>query len=337
VITLSDVARRAGVSLATASRALNGSPGRSVRPELRERVAAAADELGYLPHAAAQTMARGHSSSVGLLVNDISDPYFASVAAGVTSAASRYGCIVTLSSTGLMASAKAPVVDLMAGQRVRALILAGGVWAGDPALPDLAESLRRLAATGARISTVGAEVPGVSNLLLPNHSGAAALATALFDLGHRTFSVISGPDEQPTSVQRTESFISTIGELGGRVLTRVRGDYTRESGYAVMGDLLDAWPLPDVFFAVNDLMALGAMRRLREAGLRVPRDVGLAGFGDIDSVRDAVPPLTSVAMDAVQAGELATELVLGDDDQPRTIELGFTLSLRESTERVRRG
>ena len=327
--TLSDVARAAGVSLATASRALNGAPGRSVRPELRERVEQAARELDYQPHTAAQTMARGHSNSVGLIVNDITDPFFAAVAAGVTQAASRYGRIVTLSTTGVGARAKTEVVNLMAGQRVRSLVLAGGVPPGDPELGELQAALGKLMAAGARVSSIGGEVLAVDAIHLPNEAGAEALAEALLGLGHRRFAALGGPVDHPTTSARADAFVARIRAGGGELTARIDGGMDRAAGRAAAEQLLDE--LPDVIFASTDLLALGALRRLREAGVRVPDDVGLAGFGDSEALTDVVPAITSVFVDAQRAGELAAEQVLGPVDGVG--ELGYEVRLRASTQR----
>lgn len=331
--TLSDVARRAGVSLATASRALNGAPGRTVRPELRDRVHAAAIELNYVPHAAAQTMARGLSTSLCLLVNEIADPYFASIASGVTASASSQGHIVTLSSTGIDAHARAEVVDLMAAQRVRGLIVAGSVRPDDPGLPELRAALARLSATGARVTTIGAEELGYSSVLLPNRAGSEALADALLELGHRSFAIIAGPPDRPSASQRAISFADRVTSGGGVLTANLPGGFDRAEGYRAAGELLRHAELPDVIFAVNDLIALGALRRLREAGLRVPDDVGLASFGDSDALVDVVPGITSVSMDTERSGELAVELTLGPDEHVHNVALDHQLRMRESTNR----
>ena len=125
-VTLSDVAREAGVSLATASRAINGSANRTVRADLRDRVLAAATRLRYTPDANAQAMARGRTTSLGLVVHDIADPYFSSIAAGVARAADRAGLQVTLASTQHDPSRESGLVDLLKRQRARAIVIAGG-------------------------------------------------------------------------------------------------------------------------------------------------------------------------------------------------------------------
>lgn len=330
--TLSDVARLAGVSLATASRALSGARGRTVRPELRDRVLAAARELDYVPHAAAQTMARGLSTSLCLLVNDIADPYFASIASGVTAAASRHGSIVTLSSTGIDARARAEVVNLMAAQRVRGLIVAGSVRPTDPGLDELRAALRRLVATGARVATIGAEQLGYSSVLLPNQAGSVALAEALLELGYRSFAILAGPDDRPSARQRATAFADRVLASGGVVTAQVECSFERTGGYQAMTEVLDG-RAPQAVFAVNELLALGALRRIRELGLSVPDDIGLASFGDGTALADVVPEITAVYMDSTHAGELAVELTLGPDDQVRHVPLEFGVRLRKSTRR----
>lgn len=330
--TLSDVARRAGVSPATASRALSGAPGRTVRPELRDRVLAAARELNYVPNAAAQTMARGQSNSLGLLVNEISDPHFLSIASGVTRAAARHGCIVTLSSAGMGASGRAEVVDLMASQRVRALIIAGSVGSDDPAVDQLDAALARLGRTGARVATIGAEQLGTSSVLLPNRRGSTALAAELLDLGYRRFAVLAGPANRPSASQRATSFADRVLAGGGEVIASIHGGFDRTAGHRGMSELL-AGPRPELVFATNDLLALGALRRLREAGLVVPDDIALAGFGGGEFLNDVVPGITSVFMDTEQAGALAVDLVLGPDAGVRSVQLDYRLHLRDSTRR----
>lgn len=330
--TLSDVARRAGVSLATASRALNGAPGRQVRPELRDRVVRAARELAYQPHAAAQTMARGQANSLGLLVNDITDPFFAAVAAGVTAAAARQGCIVTLATTGVAAAAKAAVVNLLAGQRVRALVLAGGGPGHDPGLPELRAGLARLAESGVRVCAIGNQALRIDSIALPNRAGAAALADALLDLGHRRFAILAGPAEHPGMGCRADTFADRVRARGGEITARLATGMDRIAGRRATSRLLDR--LPDVIFAANDLLALGALRALRDAGIVVPDRVGLASFGDSDALLDAFPRITSVFMDARWAGELAADLVLTPGAEP--VELGFEIRLRDSTRRAGR-
>ena len=154
-VTLADVARAAGVSLATASRALNGAPGRTVGVELRERVLAAARELNYSPNATAQAMARGQTATVGLVVHDIADPFAASVASGVMAAAAERDLIVTIASTLSDPEEEIRHVEALRRQRARAVILAGSRFA-DPDLEQrLADELTGILETGGHVAAIG--------------------------------------------------------------------------------------------------------------------------------------------------------------------------------------
>ena len=173
--TLSEVARDAGVSLATASRAINGSANRTVRPDLRERVLASARRLGYSPDPSAQAMARGRTTSVGLVVHDIADPYFSSLAAGVADAADRDGLIVTLTSTRHSPERERAFVELMDRQRARSVVLGGGRLRED-ADGALRTALERYRASGGGVSLVGQPLGDLPAVEIANADGAADLA-----------------------------------------------------------------------------------------------------------------------------------------------------------------
>lgn len=153
-VTLGDVARAAGVSQATASRAINGSANRVVRPELRERVIAAAARLGYAPDANAQAVARGRTTSLGLVVHDIADPYYASLAAGVTVEAETEGLLVTLADTRFSSVREAEIVQMLDRQRVVAIVLAGTRLGDEEYDARLAAALRAYVGRGGRVATV---------------------------------------------------------------------------------------------------------------------------------------------------------------------------------------
>ena len=156
MVTLSDVARAAGVSLSTASRAINGSRDRTVKPHLRDRVLVAAAELNYSANATAQAMARGRTTTIGLMVHDITDPYFSGIAAGVTRAARDRGCVVTLATTDRQLSEQLTIIDVLRGQRVAALIMAGGLHDDPRDIGALAEALARFTeSTGSNVTVAG--------------------------------------------------------------------------------------------------------------------------------------------------------------------------------------
>lgn len=332
--TLSEVARRAGVSLATASRALNGASGRTVRPELAERVHRAAEELNYIPNGGAQAMARGVSNVICLVVNDITDPYFGAVAAGVGRYATEHHLMMTIISSGSGAAERAAALRALTAQRVRGVIIAGAPTSDDPHMAELQRTISTLLANGTTVVTIGSPELGVPSVLVPNDEGVADLARALLDEGHRSFAVLAGPKDHAAARIRTRAFTRTVEEGGGRVITTLEGGFDRVSAMESVHRLVGAGRLPDVIFATNDLQILGALRGLRSARLRVPDDVGLAAFGDSDALGDASPSISTVSVDAVRAGELAAQLVL-DPDAEIDPAVPYRINLRESTTRAR--
>ena len=301
--TLSEVAAHAGVSLATASRALNGSA-RKVNPELQERVLASAQALGYSPNVQAQAVARGTSNVVALVVGDIADPYFSSIASGVVRVADERGLVVTITATGPYAgeatvARERAALAALRGQRPRAVVLAGSRIAGaETAIPGAAD----------RAAVIGSGAPGLRAVGVDNRGGAAALARELLALGYEDIAVLAGPDELVTVRDRVDGFLSVLPDA-----TVVNAEFTRDGGHRAMTELLASGARPDCVFAVSDVMAIGAMAALREAGIAPGEGIGVAGFDDIPLVGDVTPALTSVALPLADIGARALELALADE------------------------
>ena len=333
-VTLSQVAREAGVSLATASRAINGSANRTVRADLRERVLETAQRLRYFPDANAQAMARGQTTSVGLIVHDIADPYFSSIAAGVSEAADRAGLAVTLASTQHDASREPRFVEVLTRQRARAIIVVGGRLDDDDANEGLRRALEDFRGSGGSVALVGQPLLGVNTVVIENRTGAAALARALHERGYRRFAVLGGPENHLTARDRRTGFGEALAELGAPLDPDavVPCAFTRDGGYDGMRRLLERRRDVDVVFAVNDVMAVGAIAAARDAGVRVPGDVAVAGFDDIVTLRDITPALTTVRVPLTDVGVIATELALTPEAaEPRLVHVDGTVVLREST------
>ncbi|MCL3859396.1 LacI family DNA-binding transcriptional regulator [Actinotalea sp. K2] len=333
-VTLSQVAREAGVSLATASRAINGSANRTVRPDLRDRVLEAAERLRYSPDANAQAMARGRTTSLGLIVHDIADPYFSSIAAGVGLAAERADLAVTLASTQHDPSREPRFVELLTRQRARAIIVAGGRRDDDEANGRMREALEDFRHSGGTVALIGQPLLDVDTVVISNRSSSADLARALHEHGYRRFGVLAGPTDHLTACDRLAGFTEALDELGtpppeGAV---VHSAFTRDGGYEAMSTLLRQGPPVELVFAVNDVMAVGAIAAARDRGTAVPQDVAVAGFDDIVTLRDITPALTTVRVPLIEVGIAATELALAaPGDEPRLVHVGGTVVLREST------
>lgn len=333
-VTLSDVAKEARVSLATASRAINGSANRTVRPELRERVLAAAARLHYSPDANAQAMARGRTTTTGLIVHDISDPYFSSIAAGVAAAAEKHGVVVTLATTQHQRGREEQFIEVLQSQRARAIVIAGGRYDDPGATESLTRALAGYLATGGSAALIGQPLPGVSTVEVRNTEGAIELATALHGLGYRRAGVLAGPETHMTARDRRTGFVETFLSLGSPVadVDVVTTAFTRDGGYEGMVELLRRDPDVELVFAVNDVMAVGAMAAVRDAGRTVGMDVAVAGFDDIVTLRDVSPGLTTVRLPLDELGAQALELALAEPNgEARVISVSGEVVLREST------
>lgn len=318
-VTLSGVARHAGVSLATASRVLNGSSRRPAE-DIAERVRAAALELGYVPNAQAQALARSSTGLVGLVVHDISDPYFSSIARGVQHAARNYRRQVLLASTDPSESAEHDAVSAFASHRTDAIILAGSRRAKPD--PDLEQELARYQQNGGRVVTIGGS-PG-SGLTVPvgNADGAAALVTRLVSLGIRRFAILAGPPELNTARDRVNGFTSALETAGLEPAAVVVSAFNREGGFDAAQRCWEELKGEHgvCLLAVNDVMAIGAIAGLRALGILVPADALVTGFDDIPTLRDYFPSLTTVHLPLEQLGEEAANLALNPDQaQPDPI------------------
>ncbi|TDD35076.1 LacI family transcriptional regulator [Actinomadura sp. KC06] len=317
--TLQDVAREAGVSLATASRVLNGTS--QVRADLRERVLAAAADLSYTPNAHAQALASSSSKSVGVVCHDVSDPYFAAIAHGVMRTAAEHGMLVMLASTFHDPAREVAYVAMLRAQRARAILLIGSGFEDRDWERSMAAELDPYQRTGGRVAVLSRHRGLKADAVLPqNREGAAALARALLDLGHRRFGVLTGPRALTTVTDRLGGFTGSLTGAGGRAGPEhiVEAAFTRDGGYAAAVELLRRADRPTCVFAVSDMMAIGALAAFRDNGVSVPGDISLAGFDDIPIVRDLTPALTTVALPMDAMGERVMGLALREPASRRS-------------------
>jgi LacI family transcriptional regulator, galactose operon repressor len=345
-VTLQDVADLAGVSLTTASRVLSDGP-RRVGSKLASQVNQAAAELGYTANLQARAVATGQSNLIGVVVHDIADPYFSSIAAGLIDVAYSRQLLVCLSATGAREAGEREYVALMRAQRARAVLIIGSRSTDQTMLAGLRYEIKAFTAAGGRAACVGQDQLGIDTIRPENEASAQALAKALVGQGHRRFAVLAGPRDLLTAQDRLAGFRSGLAgwpvDLDPGYV--VHGAFTRDGGYEAMSSVLAlGGDLPDCIFAVNDVMAMGALARLRAAGLTVPADVALAGFDDISTLRDVYPPLTTVRLPLAQMGTMAASLVLSDAPSPaagptearhRVIPVPGEVILRESTIQAR--
>ena len=331
-VTLADVAAAAGVSLATASRVINGSGERTVGEPYRTKVLAAAEQLGYLPNAQAQAVARGASSLLGLIVQDISDPYFSAIADGVSRVAEHNGLIVLLMSTHQDPDRELDYLTTLRAQRVRAIVVVGSRRDDRRRQLRVRREIDAFVSMGGGVSCVGQDRLGTSTVSPRNREGARELAAAVAGMGHQRFAILGGPPKLLTARDRVTGFREGLAEAGitDDAVHVLPGAFTRDGGYEATREILCGGEAPTCLFAVNDVMAVGAMAALRDAGIHVPEQLSVAGFDDIETLRDIAPSLTTVRLPLREMGQLAAEMALGGGG-PRVRRIRGEVILRQST------
>ena len=332
--SITDVAKLAGVSTATVSRVVSAAP-YAVSPATRARVLDAARALDYVPNALAQGLSKSYSPVVGVIVHDITDPYFAEVVRGVEDAASVGGFLVVTCSSDRIAERELSYVRLLRSMRAATLIFAGSGLA-DPALnAQVAKHVAAMRAYGAAVVHLSPHADGEADIGVDNAAGIAGIIAALVELGHGRIAFLAGPTSLYVSRQRLDGYRRGLTEAGIPYDENlvVSTGFNREGG-ALGIDALLASEVPfTAVCAANDLLALGAMQRLAELGIDVPGELSVAGFDDIATAAMATPGLSTVRLPLHEIGRRAfgfAEQVLAGGAPAREV-LPTELVLRGST------
>jgi LacI family transcriptional regulator len=335
--SLSDVARLAGVSLATASRALGNS--RPVTPELRARVLEAAAKLDYAANPHARALARSRDGSVGVVVHDLSDPYFSEIVRGALEGAEATDRMLLICNTYRDPERDLAYIRHFRAQRVEALLLVGSGRLDRRAGARVSSEIIGFEGAGGRAVLIGRHQATGDTVQPENREGASLMACHLSGLGHRRIAVVAGPPELTTSHDRLEGFRQGLERAGVELPEdHVRsGGFTRAGAERAAGELLDALPDLTAIFALTDVMAIGVLGCLRRRRLRVPEDLSVAGFDDIPVAADVTPALTTVQVPMVELGRRAFALAFAPRSSGyRTERLPTALVARESTSAPRR-
>lgn len=308
--TIKDVAREAGVSVATVSRVLNASA--PVREPTRRRILEAARELRFTPNASARSLSTRRTAALGVVLPDLHGEFFSELLRGLDRMAQQHGRHLLVSSSHHDSHGIASALRAMHG-RVDGLI----VMAPDVPADALAEALPAALPTVLLNCAACPEcAEGGHNLVqmlaVDNFGGAVAMVRHLAGIGHQRIAFIAGAAHNEDASERRRGYCTAMQELGLSVPTayQPRGDFTEEGGLRATRALLDEPVMPTAIFAANDMMALGAILALRERGMRVPHDVAVVGFDDIPTARYVTPALTTVAVDVDTLGARAAELLL---------------------------
>lgn len=333
---LKDVAALAGVSVKTVSNVVNDYP--YVRASTRSRVQAALDELGYRPNMAARNLRSHRTGVIALAVPEMDAPYFAELAHHVVRCASEHGWVVLVDETGQIQDESLREREQEAAAGVRRNLIDGAILS--PLALDDADLTEYgsvpLVLLGERLDSHVAD-----HVVVDNRGAAAALTRHLLETGRRRIAVIGAqpPPFGHTARLRLQGYTDALTAAGLPVdesLVVPALEWRRHAGAAAMQQLLDRPEPPDAVFCLNDLLALGALHTLAEAGVRVPQEMAVVGFDDIEEARFATPSLTTVAPDKAAiareaVAHLARRLNPEGEWTPEEVTVGYTLALRSSS------
>ncbi len=338
--SITDVARLAGVSTATVSRVVSASA-YAVSPATRARVLDAARALDYVPNALARGLHKSHVPVVGVIVHDITDPYFAEVVRGVEDAASVGGVLVITCSSDRISEREHSYVRLLRSMRASTLIFAGSGLV-DPVLNvEIGKHVEAMRAYGAAVVRLSPHADGEADIGVDNAAGVARMIVALADLGHRHIAFLAGPSSLYVSHQRLAGYRRGLAEAGIAYDERlvVSTGFNRDGGALAIEALIAGGVPFTAVSAANDLLAIGALERLATLGIRVPDDVSVAGFDDIQTAAMTTPALSTVRLPLHEIGRRAyayTEALLAGNQPDREV-LPTELVLRGSTAAPGRG
>ncbi|URW75478.1 LacI family transcriptional regulator [Sphingomonas donggukensis] len=296
--TIRDVARAAGVSVASASRAMNGHS--NVTTKTRERVEAAAAALDYVPHLGARSLTMAKTNTIGVVLPDLFGEFFSEIIRGIDRVAHAGGLQLLLANMHGERAETAHAIRAMRG-RVDGLLIMS---------PDVdADFLNANLPRGLPAVVLNGHITGVGHgsLSIDNGAGARAMVAHLVARGHRRIAHIAGPSGNSDADQRLAGFRAAMAELVGDTAPRVfAGDFTEAAGEAA-GRAIAADGGIDAVFAANDVMAVGCMAALADAGVAVPGDVAVAGFDDVPIARYVTPGLTTMRVHIADLGARAFE------------------------------
>ena len=327
-VKLRDIAEAAGVTIATASRSLNGSYG--VNPTTRKRVLEVASRLRYRPNRLARGLVTGRSQILGLIISDIRNPFFSEVARGVEDEAYAAGCDVVLCNSDLDSQKQNHYIGSLMAKSVDGIIMNSVTALEDSERESLAQSgvpvvLLNRSAGNLQFSTVSAD----------NEGGGRLAAEHFLELGHRRFAHLTGPRHHGNLSMRAKGFLHALREREPTATVNVlHGNHTLAGGRTMALKLFREKADVTAIFAANDAVAFGVLKAAMECGIRVPEDVSLIGFDNVEFASIVHPPLTTIHQSKYEIGQAAVNVLLrlakGKDKSPENRVLGVELIERKS-------
>lgn len=332
--TMKDVAERAGVSTATVSRALMNPEKVSVAT--RQKVEQAVIDVGYAPHALARNARRSESRTILVIVPDICDPFFSEIIRGVEVTAATEGYLVLIGDCAHQNQQEKSFLNLMLTRQIDGMVLLGSQLPFETGVEE-----QRILPPMVMANEFAPELE-LPTVHIDNLTAAFEAVNHLYQLGHRRIACIAGPEDMPLCHYRLQGYIQALRRNGLTVDPHyiVRGDFTFDAGSEALKQLMTLPEPPEALFCHSDIMALGAMSQAKSSGLRVPQDLSLVGFDDIELSRYSDPQLTTVAQPRFNIGREAMLLLL-EQLQGKAVSNGsrlldFELKIRGSTARALR-
>jgi LacI family transcriptional regulator len=337
-LTLEDLAKKTGVSRSTVSRVVNAHP--NVSEDVRKRVLKVIQETGYHPHAAARALASQHSWMIGLVLpHSISyfftDPYYPHLTKGIAQACNKNNYTLALFLVDTKDDEEKIFPRVSRKGLLDGVLVQSGHHGDQQIIGDLINAKMPLVVVGRPFRS-----DNVSYIDIDNVKASFTAVNHLIQEGYQRIGTITGPENSTVGLDRKAGYLKALKEQGQNIDKSLitEGDFTEAGGYAAMQRLLPV--RPDAVFAASDGMALGAMRAVREAGLRVPDDVAFVGFDDLPMARLAGVQLTTVRQPVIQFGTRAVELLIDEIENginpPRHVIMDAELVIRESCGRSRK-
>ncbi|PZQ99322.1 MAG: GntR family transcriptional regulator [Cereibacter sphaeroides] len=302
VVKLEDVARRAGCSVATASRVLNGNP--KVGQVERERVLAAATQLGYVPNNSARALRAQSTRLIGVIIPTLDHAIYAKMVDGLQDRLAEVGISVIINTSGYDLDREQHQARLLVGRGVEAIVMVGSEHH-----PELADHLQRSGI--AQVFTYTNELgSGDAAVGFDNYASGASVARFLLDLGHRSFGMIAGVTRgNDRARQRRDGFVETLltANVARGDIVVIEAPYTIDHGRAGMQSLMQTFPRPTAVFCGSDILAVGAVKYCQVAGISIPEEVSIVGFDNLEVAQLTTPELTTVDVPAREMGEAAAQ------------------------------
>lgn len=311
VASVADVARLAGVSTATVSRVLNNVPW-PISSETSEKVLQAAAQLDYWPNHTARALVLGQTRYIGVIVHDVAKPFFAEMVRGVEDAANREGYLVIVCNSDGSVEKELGYVRMLRDFRVAGVIFAGGEVGEESRAATLKQYIAQMKALGAKVVLIGPRNLDEYRVMIQDEVAALEMTNYLLDQGHRRIGHISGPASIPAAANRCIGYCSALRGRGIESNPDLVffSDFTRAGGRQAAAYFANMDSPPTAIFAGNDDTAIGCIAALKQQGLRVPDDISVAGFGNVNLVQYIDPPLTTVRVPLREMGERAMDTLL---------------------------